>query len=162
MHIILLTHANELNKPTNTGRLALTLPDIRVSQIIWQRTEPNDALLKYIAQGRTGLLYPEVLDGQTQLVAPTALEHFIVLDGTWQEARKMYNRSPYLHALPRVVLPCLPASQFHLRRNQREQGVCTAEALIGLLHAEGHHNAANTLDTRFQAFIAPVHLSNKA
>ncbi|QSA20154.1 DTW domain-containing protein, partial [Vibrio furnissii] len=30
--------------------------------------------------------------------------HFILLDGTWQEAKKMERKSPWLKDLPRVAL----------------------------------------------------------
>jgi DTW domain-containing protein YfiP len=33
---------------------------------------------------------------------------YILLDGTWQEARNMFRKCPSLHSLPRVALPGNP------------------------------------------------------
>ncbi|WP_394133210.1 tRNA-uridine aminocarboxypropyltransferase [Shewanella maritima] len=70
------------------------------------------------------------------------LTHFVIIDATWQEARKVYNKSPYLHALPRVNLTPNSASIYQLRRNQREGGLCTAECAAQLLEQNGQVQAA--------------------
>ncbi|SIS74608.1 DTW domain-containing protein [Neptunomonas antarctica] len=165
MHIILLTHERELDKKTNTGRLVEVIDGLHVTRIIWKRTEPDPALLAWIGQGGVGLLYPdpaELAGGPNPPLtdsffsAPASLNHFILIDSTWQEARKIYNRSPYLQSLPRVLLESAPPSLFTLRRNQIEGGLCTAESVVTLLRLKHQNSLANQLETDFHAFVGHV------
>ncbi len=161
VQVILLTHERELDRPTNTGRLVLEVVgepvSNRVRRVLWRRKEPDDSLLALLKRPRTALLYPasEVqCDGRE--AGPLRIaecDTFILLDGTWQEARKMYNRSPYLHKLPRIELDTPKPSRFTLRRNQREGCLCTAECIAHLLQAKGLHGAARRLETAFDRFL---------
>jgi len=150
MQIILLTHSREVSKKTNTGQLVQKLiPGTQT--IIWQRTQPDENILKLIASEKIALIYP-VKDGE-----PTAnindFENFILIDSTWQEARKIFNRSPYLQNLPRIeIIPEKP-SAYQLRRNQAEGGLCTAECVAELLRDKKCFDAANQLDVSFEKFI---------
>jgi len=48
----------------------------------------------------------------------------VILDATWQEARKMLRQSSYLKTAARISLPPLMlGSTFILRRNQQEGGL---------------------------------------
>jgi DTW domain-containing protein YfiP len=78
--------------------------------------------------------------------------HLVLIDATWQEARKIYNHSPYLRAAPRVVLEANTASSYRLRRNQPEGGLCTAECVIEILRKQGEDNAADRLEAAFTQF----------
>jgi DTW domain-containing protein len=52
---------------------------------------------------------------------------FILLDGTWAEARKMFGRSPCLDHLPVLSLQPGEASRYRLRRSRRDDHFCTSE-----------------------------------
>lgn len=65
------------------------------------------------------------------------IAHFIVLDATWQEARKMERKSPWL-ADVRVHLTTDHVSAYRLRRNQQPGNLCTLEVGLMLLR---HFNA---------------------
>ena len=149
MKIFLLTHERELLRATNTGALATkVLPEI-VERIIWARNTPNPALLSAINHGNTVLLYPT----DDSDVAPIdAFETIILLDATWQEARKMFNKSPYLKNLPRAQIKPRQASQYQLRRNQPEGGLCTAECVMEILIAKNQIDVAGRLDAAFGMF----------
>lgn len=74
----------------------------------------------------------------------------VILDATWQEARKMLRQSPYLKTAARVSLPPLmPESAFILRRNQQEGGLCTAECIIALWRQCGRAEQATLLASLF-------------
>ena len=151
MNIILLTHSREVSKTTNTGRLVKQiLPHSQV--IIWQRTLPDKNLLQLIASGKTALVYPS--DDAMASAALSDFENFILIDSTWQEARKIFNRSPYLQALPRVKIVSSSPSKFNLRRNQVAGGLCTAECAIELLKAGENVELANKLDHLFSEALA--------
>lgn len=150
MQIILLTHSREVSKKTNTGQLVQrVIPHTQT--IIWQRTQPDKSLLQLIESGNTALVYPSE-DNNTS-TPHYDFENFILIDSTWQEARKIYNRSPYLQNLPSLELLPTSQSKYNLRRNQLEGGLCTAECAIELLLVKGKTRLANELDISFNNFI---------
>ena len=85
--------------------------------------------------------------------APT-INHYIIIDGTWQEAQKIYNKSPYLKNLPTVRVEASQKSVYTLRRNQKENGLCTAECVIETLRARGHEQSANDLQSNLAEFLS--------
>ncbi len=113
-------------KPSNTGRLiADILPDTEAFQ--WSRTEPPQALLDLVAHPdyQPMVVFPASYAGPERQVlsAPPSGKPplFIMLDGTWTEARKMFRKSPYLDALPIISVDlvahlCLPSARGARRR----------------------------------------------
>ncbi len=163
---VLLTHPRECNKDTNTGVLMTrTLPSCRVE--LWHRTEPPQALLDQIKDERyqAWLVFPA--DEQHQAIpltppnADTDADHptrlFIILDATWQEARKMVRKSPWLNQLPRVEITPQHASNYALRRNQQQGHLCTCEIGIELLSLLQQHQEALQLQAYFDHFINIYH-----
>lgn len=154
MKIYLLTHPRELPKATNTGQLVLAELGDRAERIIWSRVEPDAGLLREIESQRAALVYPgeeAVTAEQLQTEFPTVTS-LILLDGTWQEARKMYNKSAYLHDLPRVSFVLTEKSRYQLRRNQKAEGLCTAESVAHLLEGLRLTETADGLNTRLAEF----------
>jgi len=152
MTIILLTHEKECNKNTNTGSMVLDVLGESAKIIVWSRVNPDHQLLKIIAEGSIALVYPSV-DSQPVSEAPD-FQNYLIIDGTWQEAQKIYNRSSYLKGLPAVKLLPNKSSVYHLRRNQREGGLCTAESVIEILNSGGFSILANDLETQLIRHIA--------
>jgi DTW domain-containing protein YfiP len=66
-----------------------------------------------------------------------------VLDATWSQARRMFQRIPELRALPRVSLPGRPAER--LREPTVKEGMSTIEALAEALDLLGDGPAAAAL-----------------
>lgn len=150
MKITLLTHSQEISKKTNTGQLVQkNIPNTQT--IVWQRTAPDASLLQQLKLNKTALLY--VVDEAKITVNIEDYENFILIDSTWQEARKIFNRSPYLQALPKIKLSAQQHSKYNLRRNQVKGGLCTAECVIELLRVKKQLDAADKLSTLFDAFI---------
>lgn len=154
MHIWLLTHSEELKKANGTGQLISSQLAQLCSVIVWQRTEPAEALLS-LPVDKTLVIYPssETYESES-LCSPLNAEnaeHFIILDGTWQQARKMYNRSPYLHQFQTYEIHG-ESSQYLRRRNQQKSGLCTAESAIYLLRKQGLKLEAKQLENAFLAF----------
>lgn len=155
MAFILLTHPRELGKASNSGQLIeQCLSDTQ--RIVWQRTVPDPSLLQLIAHhqptNEIALVYPG--DKNPPAAAQQEFKHYILIDSTWQEARKIYNRSPYLHSLPCVQLSVGQASRYSLRRNQKADGLCTAETTMALLARAGDQASLTRLDQYFSAFIS--------
>ncbi|MBM7072648.1 DTW domain-containing protein [Shewanella sp. 202IG2-18] len=152
MNIILLTHEREVSKKTNTGVLVSDVLGENARVVVWERKNPDPELLAQIENGKVALLYPT--EYSEVVSAETDFDSYIVLDGTWQEAQKIYNKSAYLKDLPKVKIETSTKSIYQLRRNQKPNGLCTAECVIELLKAKGIVSTAEELQSEFEAFVA--------
>lgn len=149
MHIYLVTHEREFSRRSNTGKLVQQfLPD-ETSIVAWRRKEPDSQLLAEIKTGRVAILAPGA-EGEHDI---SDFDSLVLLDSTWQEARKMYSRSDYLKDLPKVTLTAPQASEFILRANQLEGGLSTVECVIELLRLQQRDAEADQLKVEFKAFI---------
>ena len=153
MKITLLTHSKEINKKSNTGRLVLEVLGEAAQQVCWDRMHPPEELLREIAGGGVALVYPGPAGEEPGELGD--IEHFILIDGTWHEARHIHQRSPYLHTIRRVALRPVARSRYNLRKNQKEAGLCTAETVVELLRATGYGQQADLLEERFLAYMRP-------
>ena len=154
MKFTLLTHFKEFPKRSNTGRVVLDVLGKAAEQLRWDRMNPPAGLLEEIEAGGVALVYPGTLDGNDADL--TGISHFILIDGTWHEARKIHQRSPYLHKLRRVCLKTDEKSVYNLRKNQKESGLCTAECVIEILRSTGEISRAERLLESFLAYIRPL------
>ncbi|WP_062270510.1 tRNA-uridine aminocarboxypropyltransferase [Endozoicomonas arenosclerae] len=142
--IYLLTHPLELLKASNTGRLVKeVMPETIVES--WSRVEPPEQLLAMLESDSFApkLVFPEAFaiyqqyDEVFKDSGGARKPLYILLDGTWQQARKMYRQSPYLHNLPLCEIQSDEKSVYDLRRNQASGGLCTAEVAAEVLVMEG-------------------------
>lgn len=153
MKITLLTHFKEFDKRSNTGQLVLEIMGDAAEQVRWDRLNPPARLLEEIEAGGVALVYPGTADENNDDLSD--ITQFILIDGTWHEARKIHQRSPYLQKARRVCLKPAGASQYNLRKNQKEACLCTAECVIEILRNKGEIEQAERLQERFLAFIRP-------
>jgi DTW domain-containing protein YfiP len=77
---------------------------------------------------------------------------FVLLDGTWSEASRMFRKSPYLDALPVLSLQSEQLSRYRLRRAQRDDHFCTSEVGALCLELAGETHAAQTLEAYLDVF----------
>jgi DTW domain-containing protein len=77
---------------------------------------------------------------------------FILLDGTWAEAGKMFRKSPYLANLPVLSLQSDQLSRYQLRRSSRGDHFCTAEVAALCLALAGEAHAGQMLDAYLDVF----------
>ena len=142
----------------NTGRLiADILPDTQA--FLWSRTEIDPALLAAINDParQPYVVFPaSYADAErpvfSQLPAGGKPPLFIMLDGTWAEARKMFRKSPYLNQFPVFSLNVDAASDYQLREASRAEQHCTAEVAAALLQQAGDLPAADGLNQHFRYF----------
>ncbi|QWA12184.1 DTW domain-containing protein [Sodalis ligni] len=154
----LIMFDSEPLKPSNTGRLiADILPDTQA--FLWSRTEPAPALLAAVNDsGRQPyVVFPaqNVPAGRRVLneIRPQALPPlFILLDGTWPEAGKMFRKSPYLADFPVLSLDLHTLSSYRLRESHGDGHHCTAEVAATLLYQAGDNAAAKGLADHFALF----------
>ena len=159
----LITHPLEHLKPTNTGRLIRdVLTDTEV--FTWYRTAPDERLLALLDDPHFAPFVifpddqPDYADRVVGMDAVEAAKHqgkvpvFILLDGTWRQARRIFRKSPYLDRLPVLPLATTRLTRYRLRKPASQSHLCTAEVAAELLRQSGDGEAAQLLDDYFDAF----------
>ncbi|QEW08210.1 tRNA-uridine aminocarboxypropyltransferase [Nitrincola iocasae] len=153
----LLMHHNEFYKPSNTGRQILqTFPGSGVSE--WQRlqTQPEFETLLKQRKGSICLVFPEAPDYKHRMIKNTLeLEGrplFVIPDGTWRQARRIFRHSEYLQDLPVIEPRVLEGSCYFLRNSGPEHHLCTAEVAVALLAQMGDDIGASALLHNFKLF----------
>jgi DTW domain-containing protein YfiP len=152
-------------KPSNTGWLVADVV-ADTAAFGWSRTTVDPALLALLAdpQWQPLLVFPgEFVEARrvvsevptaTEIAAPGKRPLFVLLDGTWSEARKMFRKSPYLDALPVLSLNPGQASVYRLRRAAHGHHFCTAEVAAQCLELAGETRAGETLSAWLDVFSA--------
>jgi DTW domain-containing protein YfiP len=160
VEFVLLMHRYETYKPTNTGRLiADSIANTRT--IEWQgRKEPGEVLQSLLNDPsyQPIIVFPpseDYLDRMTSSAAVLADGRkplFILLDGTWRQARRMFRHSDYLQNLPVISLDEMRVSNYGLRKAIHEGQLCTAEVAVALLEQMEDQSAADHLAAYFDRF----------
>ncbi|MGR6871596.1 tRNA-uridine aminocarboxypropyltransferase [Pseudomonas sp. HK3] len=160
VHICLLMHKEESYKPSNTGRLIEhILPDY-THRFYWHRTQPDPDFISLLQNPvfQPYIIFPGDRGGYDDRVVKSANETdgkiplFIILDGSWRQAGRMFRLSTYLQTLPVLPLNTQRHSRYKLRKAPDEFHLCTVEVAIELLHQHQQSDAASTLDDYFLIF----------
>jgi DTW domain-containing protein YfiP len=128
--IVLLTHNNEESRPTNTGKLLLkrgllteenTVPSALAELLVWEgrgdNAKTSEALLRLHEPVLIWTDAQQVLQNSVTSLSPSD-PTYIILDGTWQEAKKMFRQGPEcLRSMPRMSLEPTFRSNYKLRGN---------------------------------------------
>ena len=149
-------------KPSNTGWLiADVVPD--TFAFGWARTQAEPALIALLndPQWQPYVVFPHTFANDARVAHDVAQDAdtrtvkrplFILLDGTWDEARKMFRKSPYLQDFPVLSLRPEQLSRYTLRRAQSESHLCTAEVGAMCLELARDTQAALALSAYFDVF----------
>ncbi|MEQ7917754.1 tRNA-uridine aminocarboxypropyltransferase [Xanthomonas sp. WHRI 1810A] len=156
----LLMYDTEPMKPTNTGWLIADV--IQDTQAFgWSRVDVDEQLLALISdpQWQPYIVFPGEFVAPERVVTQVQIEDnrrplFILLDATWNEARKMFRKSPYLNHLPVLSLQPEQISRYRLRRSKRDDHFCTAEVAALCLELAADQQAAGVLDAYLNVFSA--------
>jgi DTW domain-containing protein YfiP len=145
-------------KPSNTGWL---IADVVADTFAfgWARTEVAPELLALLndPQWQPYVVFPAEFADDARVVHDVAhvtnkRPLFILLDGTWDEARKMFRKSPYLQNFPVLSLQPEQLSRYQLRRAQSEAHLCTVEVGALCLDLANDSQAAAALNAYFEVF----------
>jgi DTW domain-containing protein len=154
----------EALKPSNTGWL---VADVVADTFAfgWSRTAVDPGLLAVLndPQWQPYVVFPSEYAEPARVVTDVAEASqavhgtgkrplFVLLDGTWAEARKMFRKSPYLDALPVLSLHPDHASNYQLRRSSRDDHFCTSEVAALCLALAGETQAAQVLAAYLDVF----------
>ena len=158
--ICLLMADTEPLKPSNTGWLVADVVP-HTAAFGWARTTTDPGLAALLAdpQWQPLVVFPQEYAAPGRVVrqwspepGPGRRPLFILLDGTWAEARKMFRKTPLLDALPVLHLQPDQISAYRLRRSSRDDHFCTSEVAALCLHLAGDHRAAAVLDAWLDVF----------
>lgn len=146
--VCLLMHDAEPLKPSNTGWL---IADVVQDTFAfgWSRVQIDPALTALLQdpQWQPYVVFPGEFVSPPERVIhtlPAQPAHagkrplLILLDATWNEARKMFRKSPYLERFPVLSLQPEQISQYVLRRSNREDHFCTSEVAALCLALSAH------------------------
>tara|TARA_R110002167_G_scaffold21175_8_gene77184 strand:+ start:2498 stop:3268 length:771 start_codon:yes stop_codon:yes gene_type:complete len=164
---LLLMYDTEVLKPSNTGKLIADLiPDSYA--FLWSRTEVNPDILTLLNDPiwQPMIVFPKAYAGNEReifdnkvVLATGKRPLFIMLDGSWREAKKMFRRSPYLQNLPVVSFtPKTPedaaelSSRYQIRLAANNTELATAEVAAQILSLAGEQINADLLDLWFDVF----------
>mgnify|MGYP002397294992 FL=1 len=164
---LLLMYDTEVLKPSNTGKLIADLiPDSFA--FLWSRTEVNPEILAVLNDPiwQPMIVFPKAYAGEEREIfdnkvtlATGKRPLFIMLDGSWREAKKMFRRSPYLQNLPVVSFtPKTPedttklSSRYQIRLAANNTELATAEVAAQILSLAGEQVNADLLDLWFDVF----------
>jgi DTW domain-containing protein YfiP len=160
VHICLLMHKEESYKPSNTGRLIEHVLPAYTHRFYWHRTEPDPEFLDLIRNPdfQPYIIFPGDRGGYDHRVVAHADEDdgkiplFIILDGSWRQAGRMFRLSHYLQTLPVLPLNTQRHSQYKLRKAPDEFHLCTVEVAIELLLQHKQVKAGQGVDGYFRIF----------
>ncbi len=143
-------------KPSNTGWL---IADVVADTTAfgWTRTEVDPALLALLAdpQWQAYVVFPGEFVAPERVVTELVNAKrplFVLLDGTWPEAGKMFRKSPYLDHLPVLSLQPEQLSTYRLRRSTHDEHLCTSEVAALCLALAGESRAAEALAAYLAVF----------
>ncbi|NMP33276.1 DTW domain-containing protein [Thalassotalea sp. M1531] len=161
---LILMHDAEVLKPSNTARLiADVVPDTYA--YIWSRTEANANLLALLSDDTfvPVIVFPSQYAAEQQSVyeneLPLPIQQgkkplFILLDGSWREAKKMFRKSPYLEKFPVVSFSETGEStrENYIREAVLENQLATAQVASRMLALLGEQISAQHLSLWFDLF----------
>lgn len=157
----LVMYKSEYYKPTNTGKLiADVIPENYAFK--WDRVAPDPVLIELLNNPKYApiLVFPQqYAEAQRCINSPKDLVTvqqgktplFVMLDGTWREASKMF-KSPSFATLPVLGIQPEQASSYQLREAAHIHQLCTAEVAIEVLKMADDNLAAEALGEYFHQF----------
>ena len=147
IQIIILQHPSEVKNAIGTARiLNLSLPNCHI--IVGENFTENDELNRYLNDPDRNcyLLYPSedsVNIAEFELTTTQHQNTYILLDGTWRKAFKMYQSSTNLHDLQAIRYDSSLVSNYTIRSTSVAGGLSTVEA---------GHLLLSTLDNNKQKY----------
>lgn len=157
--IWILSTEKEFYRPSNTARLLKLINPNSTEIFLWERTKKPEKLIENITNEKyeTYLLFPIEDDNEqyrnVEYKNTGKIPAFILIDGTWKEARKILRKSDYLNKLPRISLKPNFKSQYDLRRGATEGNLCTIEAAIEVLKINNELENSRAIDTFYNLFL---------
>lgn len=156
--IWILSTERELYRPSNTARLLKLVNPDSTEIFLWERTKNPEKLIENLNNEiyDSYLVFPVEDESQCSKVEykrTGKIPAFVLIDGTWKEARKILRKSDYLNKLPRISLQPNFKSHYDLRRGAAEGDLCTIEAAVELLKINKEIGNSKVIDEFYNLFL---------
>ncbi|WP_432667421.1 tRNA-uridine aminocarboxypropyltransferase [Wukongibacter baidiensis] len=157
--IWILSTKREFHRPSNTARLINLVNPDSTEIFLWERTKEPKQLIENISDERYEpyLIFPaedeESINRKVEYKPTGKIPAFIIIDGTWKEARRIFRKSDYLKKLPIISLEPDFKSQFTLRKGAGEGDLCTIEAVMEVLKINGETENVQAIDSFYNLFL---------
>jgi len=152
---IILRHIYEAERPSNTGRLvALAMPHSRMIPCGGGTRighPPIDNV--FLSLPGTCLLWPDGVGKHPKEWETSPPAHIVIIDATWQQARRLYSTTPALRMLPRMVLPAPLRYRERLRKQHRSEGMSTIEAVAAAVAILEGADVAKPLEELYNELV---------
>ena len=145
--VVILRHHSEQMRSSNSGRLA----HLALAGSVMRDLHGHDRVAPDLPIGAGAwLVYPEGPPRRTAPVPPPA--ELVFLDATWQQAKRMRQRTPALRGLPILSLDTVGGA-LRMRKAPRPGHVSTIEAIAAALELVEGGEAPEALERLFQLAI---------
>lgn len=155
--IWILSSEKEFLRPSNTARILKLINKDSTEVFLWKRTEKPIELINKIESNEYDvyLLFPvddETRHRETEFIKSNKIPAFIIIDGTWKEAKKILRKSDYLKEIPMLSLKPFNNSNFILRRNIVEGTLCTIETAMEVINLNEEDDISIKIQDTFEMF----------
>lgn len=155
----ILSTKKEFIRSSNTARLLKMINPSSTEIYLWERTKLPEEFVKKLNDEifEPYLLFPtedeDAMSRRIEYKKTHKNPAFIILDGTWKEARKIYRKSDYLKNLPIISLDPDFQSKYNLRKGAPSGCLCTIETAIEVLRLNGEFINAQTVSKAYKLFL---------
>jgi DTW domain-containing protein YfiP len=130
-HYIILQHSSEVNHPLGTALMSHRNLE-NSTLLVGEKFDDNKVFLELMNQRESYLLYPfeaakDIHEIKNHLSKKPV--NFIILDGTWKKARKIFHLSQKLKELPLIKINPESTSKYKIRKQPKESGLSTIEII---------------------------------
>ena len=157
--IWILSTEKEFYRPSNTARLLKLINPHSTEIFLWERTIIPEKLIANLNNNiyEPFLLFPiknnETKCPKFECISKGKIPAFIIIDGTWKEARKILRKSSYLENLPIISLEPNFKSIYDLRRGAKDGNLCTIETAIEVLDISGDDKYSQVISDFYNLFL---------
>lgn len=150
--IWVLQHPDEVGRTKGTLRVAQAcLPKLRV--LVGESGDDFKALEEEAGRSCFALLFPRSGSLPLEQSQPMLPRKWIILDGTWRKAKRLFLSNPWLTSLPAFHFQSPPPSRYRIRKSNREAGLSTVESLGYLISLAYPDCDGSPLDAGLDALV---------
>jgi DTW domain-containing protein len=151
--IVVIRHIRESWKSTGTARIAqLAMPHLTLLEYGDDGEPARTQLMPYL-QPESALLFPSETAPRAEAQRVKTL---LVLDGTWRQTRRMFQRLEVLKSVPVLPLPAKTSAVLRLRETHFTEGRSTLEAIGDALESIEGTEVAASVQALHDAYVERV------
>ena len=129
--VIIIQHPSEKKRKIRTALMAVHgLNESNCQIYVRRKVTSTDKLSEILLSSKSYVMYPSKDSKNLSTVScDKTFTNIVILDGTWDEAKKIYARSPVLQSLPTIHLDINKQSEYVVRTQPSEKCLSTIETI---------------------------------